>query len=201
MELLKRTRPLSRGLTHTPRRHSLSLFLRVFSFFSRFSKAGPQIPAFERITHGDIKRETGIDSHFAYLNNLYWTPRFYQQPSLSTEFEQELKKFKNLQVWEDKDVLALTHLILIEAVRDTTFDVSFGFKARPSPISQFHGRIDCLLYQRYGGEDLGIPDLKEKACENDYDRGGIGFPLIPVFFPIQRKQEFTPFKEEIFPLT
>jgi len=38
-------------------------------------------------------------------------------------------------VWEDKDVLALTHLILIEATRDTTFDVSFGFKAKPSVLS------------------------------------------------------------------
>lgn len=70
-----------------------------------------------------------------YLNNLYWTPRFYQQPVLSNEFQHELKKLKNLQVWEDKDVLALTHLILIEATRDTTFDVSFGFKAQPSPVS------------------------------------------------------------------
>ena len=34
-------------------------------------------------------------------------------------------KFKNLQVWEDKHVLAMTQLILIEATRDTTFDVSF----------------------------------------------------------------------------
>jgi hypothetical protein len=69
------------------------------------------------------------------MNNLYWTPRFYLAPALSTEFEVELKKFKHIQAWEDKDVLALTHLILIEATRDTTFDVSFGFKAKPSPLS------------------------------------------------------------------
>ncbi len=55
-------------------------------------------------------------------------------------------KFKNLHVWEDKHVLALTQLILIEAIRDTTFDTSFGFKASPSPICQYHGSIDCLLY-------------------------------------------------------
>jgi hypothetical protein len=120
---------------------------------------------------------------------------------LSNEFQHELKKFKSLQVWEDKDVLALTHLILIEATRDTTFDVSFGFKASPSPVSQFHGRIDCLLYQRYGGEDQGIPDLKDSPTANDYDRGGIGFPLIPIFFPIQHSQDHTAFKEEVFPMT
>jgi hypothetical protein len=152
------------------------------------------------VTHRDIKRETGIDPNFVYLNNLFWTPRFYQQPALSTEFEHELKKFKNLQLWEDKDILALTHLILIEATRDTTFDVSFGFKAKPSVLSQFHGRIDCLMYQRYGGEDIGVPDLKDQKDKNDFERG-IGFPLVPVFFPVQKSQEYTPFKEESFPLT
>ena len=68
---------------------------------------------------------------------------------------------KKTQVWEDKHVLALTQLILIEAVRDTTFDVSFNFQAKPSHLCQFHGSIDCLLYQRFGGEHLGIADLKE----------------------------------------
>ena len=119
------------------------------------------MPPFDKVSHREISRETGIKPHLAYLNNLYWTPRFYQVPSLSADFEAELRKFKNLQVWEDKDVLALTQLILIEATRDTTFDVSFGFKARPSVLSQFHGRIDCLLYQRYGGEEVGIEDLKD----------------------------------------
>lgn len=93
---------------------------------------------------------------------------------------QEVSKFKKLQVWEDKDVLALTQLILIEATRDTTFDVSFGFRARHSYLSRLHGRIDCLLYQRYGGEDRGIPDIKNLSN----DEKGIGFPLVPVFFPI-----------------
>lgn len=111
----------------------------------------------------------------------------------------ELKKFKSLQVWEDKDVLALTHLILIEATRDTTFDVSFGFKAQPSPLSQFHGRIDCLMYQRFGGEDIGVPDIKG-SNQNDYDRG-IGFPLVPVFFPKQKNTSHTPFTSETFALT
>ena len=65
---------------------------------------------------------------------------------MSTEFETELLKFKNLQIWEDQHVLALTQLILIEATRDTTFDVSFQFRARPSPLCQFHGTIDALLF-------------------------------------------------------
>ena len=39
----------------------------------------------------------------------------------------EINKFRNTKVWEDKDILAMTQLILIEAARDTTFDVSFGF--------------------------------------------------------------------------
>ena len=36
-------------------------------------------------------------------------------------------KFRNLDVWEDKHVLAMTQLILMEATRYTTYDLSFGF--------------------------------------------------------------------------
>ena len=71
-----------------------------------------------------------------------------------------------MQLWEDKHVLALTQLILIEATRDTTFDVSFNFLAHSSPICQFNGKIDCLLYQRYGGDELGIDDLAEDLKED-----------------------------------
>ena len=110
-------------------RRGMSTFTRLFTFITRFAQGNPQIPSFETVTHKDIQRETGINPNLVYINNLYWTPRFYQAPTLSIEFEHELKKFKNLQVWEEKDVLALTHLILIEATRDTTFDVSFGFRA------------------------------------------------------------------------
>jgi hypothetical protein len=95
-------------------------------------------------------------------------------------------KFRNLMVWEDKHVLAMTQLILIEATRDTTFDASFHFRAEPSPICQYHGSIDCLLYQRYGGDiDHGIDDLAVHLREEKTtDEKGIGFPLIPIFFPI-----------------
>lgn len=117
--------------------------------------------------------------------------------SLSTEFETEMLKFKNLQVWEDKHVLAMTQLILIEATRDTTFDASFQFRARPSELCMFNGTIDALLYQRYGGDLEGIDDLAEElnrerrqgsAFASKNDEQGIGFPLIPIFFPIQVKK-------------
>ncbi|CDW81482.1 UNKNOWN [Stylonychia lemnae] len=124
-------------------------------------------------------------------------PRFYQAPTLSAEFEQEMKKFKNLQVWQDKDILSMTQLILIEATRDTTYDISFGFKANPSQLSSFHGRIDCLLYQRYGGEDRGINDIK--GMQNDDQ--GIGFPLVPIFFPIQETNFYAPFQHEKFSIS
>ena len=78
-------------------------------------------------------------------------------------------------------------MILIEATRDTTFDVSFAFRARPSPLCQFHGLVDALMYQRYGGDDQGVDDLAEELRKEDggmkNDERGIGFPLIPVFFP------------------
>ena len=105
------------------------------SWFTRYTKRSKwNTPPFETITHKIIEQETGINPDAVYKNNLFWTPRFYQVASLSTEFESELLKFKNLHVWEDKHVLAMTQLILIEATRDTTFDVSFQFRAQPSPL-------------------------------------------------------------------
>lgn len=125
----------SHRLYHSFPRRGMSTFTRLFTWIGRFAQGNPTIPSFESCTHKDIQRETGINPNLVYINNLYWTPRFYQAPTLSIEFEHEMKKFKNLQVWEDKDVLAMTQLILIEATRDTTFDVSFGFRAQPSPLS------------------------------------------------------------------
>lgn len=181
------------------------------TWFTRFTKNAEQnLPGFDRISHKNIEQETGINAQAVYKNNLFWTPRFYQVSSLSTEFETELLKFKNLQVWEDKHVLALTQLILIEATRDTTFDVSFKFRARASDLCQFHGMIDALLYQRYGGDLDGIDDLveelnKEKNAglsrETKNDEHGIGFPLIPVFFPIQHKKFDSQFTSESMPMS
>lgn len=104
------------------------------------------MPPFERINDDQIGQESRINPGITYLNNLFWRPRFYQAPFLSTEFQQEILKFRDLHVWEDKHVLALTQLILIEATRDTTFDVSFRFKANASPWCQYHGYVDALLY-------------------------------------------------------
>ena len=59
------------------------------------------MPPFSQITHDDIRSETGIDPGRTYLKNLFWTPRFYQASSLSNKFEQELLKFRNLQVWKE----------------------------------------------------------------------------------------------------
>lgn len=104
-------------------------------WLSRFqSKDGSKssLRPFGSITDQEIKAECGIDAELVYNNNLYWMPRFYQQPFLSQHFLEEIKKFKKKQVWHDIDVVALTQLVLIEATRDTTFDVSFNFKASPS---------------------------------------------------------------------
>ena len=87
---------------------------------------------------------------------------------------------------------------MIEATRDTTFDVSFNFRAKPSIVSQFHGKIDCLMYQRYGGEDRGIMDLNEELKTSKNDDQGIGFPIVPLFFPIQKNSIHSAFTEESF---
>ena len=45
-----------------------------------------------------------------------------------------------------------------------------------------------------------MPDLKEKKG-NDYERGGIGFPLLPIFFPIQDSNNSTAFTTETFAMS
>lgn len=80
-----------------------------------------------------------------YLNNLYWTPRFYQASGLSNEFENEILKFKNLHVWEDKHVLALTQLILIEATETLHSTCLSGLK----PIHQLFANIMAVLTAYY----------------------------------------------------
>jgi hypothetical protein len=99
--------------------------------------------------HSILIYSTYLKPSDTYHNKIFWSPRFYQASYLSPEFLQEVRKFRNLKLWRNEHVLALTQLILIEAIRDTTFDYSFYYKAVPSSITELHGRIDCLLYQKY----------------------------------------------------
>jgi hypothetical protein len=121
-------------LVSVPQRGHLKTLHPFFTWFTRYNPHESSLPSFSKISDAEIGRESAINPNLTYLNNLFWTPRFYQAAHLSTEFEQEILKFRNLHVWEDKHVLALTQLILIEATRDTTFDVSFNFKARHSSL-------------------------------------------------------------------
>lgn len=117
-----------------------------------------------------------------YHNKIFWKPRFYQAPYLSPEFLKELKKFRNVVVWKNEHVLALTQLILIEAIRDTTFDYTFYYEAEPSLVSPFHGTIEILLYQKYDDENMGTP-------------------YIPILFPLERKQFTTDLIQEEYSST
>tara|TARA_B110000285_G_C14560102_1_gene353103 strand:+ start:266 stop:439 length:174 start_codon:yes stop_codon:yes gene_type:complete len=56
--------------------------------------------------------------------------------------------------------------------------------------------IDCLLYQRYGGDHDGVPDLND--VQNDTT--GIGFPLLPIFFPVEKTRERGGAKIEVYPI-
>ena len=82
----------------------------------------------------------------SYTNNIFWTPRFYIQKDLSDEFLWELKKFKKMDSWSNMETLALTQLIITEAIRDTTFEMSLNYKCKPSNFCMFHGDIDLLVY-------------------------------------------------------
>ena len=120
-----------------PMTQSRPFMMDFWLWLSRFRTKDGSISSlrpFDRVSEDEIRAECGIDAELVYKNNLYWMPRFYQQPFLSQSFLEEVKKFKKKQVWRDVDVVALTQLILIEATRDTTFDVSFNFKASPSQL-------------------------------------------------------------------
>lgn len=54
-----------------------------------------------------------------------------------------------------------------------------------------------MLFQRYGGDQVGVDDLKDHG----EDTQGIGFPLLPVFFPIERVSSVSAMRDELFPLT
>jgi hypothetical protein len=58
-----------------------------FTWFTRYNKGKSGLPPFHSITDDMIGKESMIDPELTYLNNLFWTPRFYQAPFLSTEFE------------------------------------------------------------------------------------------------------------------
>ena len=53
-----------------------------------------------------------------------------------------------------------------------------------------------MLYQRYGGDHIGVPDLNE--VENDTT--GIGFPLLPIFFPVEKTRAWGGHKIEVYPI-
>ena len=89
-------------------RRTFNTLPSYFTWFTRYIKGKSSLPPFHKIEDYQIGRESGISPDLTYLNNLYWTPRFYQVPYLSTEFEKEILKFRNLHIWEDKHVLALT---------------------------------------------------------------------------------------------
>ena len=104
------------------------------------------LPSFENLKDKDIYTHTGINPKWTYRNSIIWTPRFYLQKEISGEFLFQLKKFRKLDQWEDIHQVALTELILTEAIRDTTYEMALNYKVNPTLQNPFHGLIDILLY-------------------------------------------------------
>ena len=104
------------------------------------------LPSFENLSDKDIYNHTGINPKWTYRNSIVWTPRFYVQKEISQEFLFQLKKFRKLNQWEDIHQVALTQLILTEAIRDTTYEMALNYQVKQSNLNPFHGLIDILLY-------------------------------------------------------
>ena len=143
------------------------LFYRLFPLLASKNPKYKSLYPFHLLTDNDIKNNTNIDPLYSYRNQIYWTPRFFIHKELSQEFIIELKKFKKINDWKKIDQLALTQLILTEATRDTTIDITYNYKVKPSHFSPFHGNIDILMYN----------SIKEENY----------LPVVPVIFPQTRK--------------
>jgi hypothetical protein len=104
------------------------------------------LPSFENLRDRDIHIHTGINPKWTYRNSIVWTPRFYIQKDISQEFLFQLKKFRKLNQWEDMHQIALTELVLTEAIRDTTYEMALNYKVSSSNTNPFHGLIDILLF-------------------------------------------------------
>ena len=142
----------------------------ITELFQRFMPGlGPKKPLYKRtnsfadLVDDDIKNFTNIDPMYTYRNQIYWAPRFYIQKDLSNEFIFQLKKFRKLKEWSNTDQLALTQLILTEAIRDTTYEIAYNYNVKQTILCPFWGDIDILLYNN--------------VKEDDY------LPVVPVIFP------------------
>jgi hypothetical protein len=139
------------------------LFQRFFPAIGPKKPLFKQTPQFHDLTDDDIKNFTNIDPMYTYRNQVYWNPRFYIQKDLSNEFIFQLKKFRKLREWSNTDQLALTQLIITEAIRDTTYEIAYNYQVKSTTLSPFWGQIDILLYNN--------------VKEDDY------LPVVPIIFP------------------
>ncbi len=105
-----------------------------------------KIPKFQKLSDEDISNYSLIKPNWTYRNNIYWTPRFFIQNEISREFILELKKFRRLQEWTELDYLALTQIILTEAIRDTSYEINYNKEIKPSFNNPFHGNIDLIIF-------------------------------------------------------
>ncbi len=139
---------------------------RSISLFDSFSspKWKDMYPPFHDLNNLHFEQITHLDPISLYHNNMYWIPRFYVQQRLSSRFLAELEKLKAVRSWEKIDGVALTHLCLVEATRDTTYDMGFNHTVdKPTRACPLHGTIDILIYN----------SIKEDKY----------LPIIPVMFP------------------
>ncbi len=122
------------------------MFETVSYLFAPRGFSNKTVPDFKNMTDGVINLYTGINPKWTYRNDINWTPRFYKQKEISQEFLFQLKKFRKLDSWEDIHQAALIQLILTEAIRDTSYELEFNYKIKPSIQNPFHGLIDMLIY-------------------------------------------------------
>lgn len=101
---------------------------------------------FNNLTDLMIKNNSYLDPYKTYRNKIFWSPQYFLKSKHSFEFKERLKYFKKLNNWEEKDFIALIQLILVEAIRDTTYDITYYYHCKSSLTNPFHGCIPFLIY-------------------------------------------------------
>jgi hypothetical protein len=139
------------------------LYRRLFPLIGPKNVSFKQVPSFGHLSDDEIRQHTNIEPNYSFRNQLYWIPRFYLHKDISFEFVKEIKKFKKLSDWKNAEQLALTQLVLTEAIRDTTYEIAYNYEVKPSLLCPLHGTIDILLYN----------NIKEENY----------LPVVPIVFP------------------
>ena len=132
------------------------------------TKSRAMYPPFQELSSYFLEKDYGIRAKDIYNHELYWAPRFILVNYLSFEFLSALHILKRKRILTQRDTLALVQLILTEAVRDTTYNLTYNYECEASALTPFHGNLPILIYNEEEGMNshpqIPVILMEEKRC-------------------------------------